>query len=441
MRYIVGHPIKHPEDFYGRSPQKQRFFEIISGPQTQSVTILGARRAGKTSFLRHVAHPSVMQQHLKEHEKYIMVYLDVSACKTPSEFYQRAIMTLQRAIPAVESVNLWSAPAQNEFTMFHLESVLCQFPNRRIILLLDEFDMIRTGTFTQDFLTELRALASVWEYELACVTASYWDLYQLGTEVGLPPTSPFYNIFYPTPIYMAGLASTELEKLVVYPAKEAGVAFSPQEVEQILRLGGTLPFFVQATAAAWLDLKRTQTAFAYNTLFSQLVANLSSYFAQWWRQFSKIEQTVLETAAHGETVVAKDFSEIELEEVTRSLQNFGFLDGDDSPNGEMFAYWLKYLPGKVATMGQQRAVSNGRSTPHTQPDLVPLFQQMMDTFNMQELFTLCFELGIDEETLTYQNKPELARAILQRAKRQGQLDGLVAVCREKRPFLPWLEKA
>ena len=54
MSYIVGHPIKHPADFYGRLEQATRFFEIIGGRQAQSVSILGVRRAGK----RQLSAPS-----------------------------------------------------------------------------------------------------------------------------------------------------------------------------------------------------------------------------------------------------------------------------------------------------------------------------------------------------------------------------------------------
>ena len=50
MSYIVGHPIKHPADFYGRHEEVARLFEIIGGRQAQSVSVLGLRRVGKTSF-------------------------------------------------------------------------------------------------------------------------------------------------------------------------------------------------------------------------------------------------------------------------------------------------------------------------------------------------------------------------------------------------------
>ncbi|MCP4425777.1 MAG: ATP-binding protein, partial [Chloroflexi bacterium] len=81
MSYIVGHPIKKPADFYGRSEQTRRFFEIIGGTQAQSVSVLGLRRAGKTSFLQYVAHKDVMARYLPDPENYAMVYVDMSSCK------------------------------------------------------------------------------------------------------------------------------------------------------------------------------------------------------------------------------------------------------------------------------------------------------------------------------------------------------------------------
>ena len=96
--YIVGHPIKNQADFYGRSLAIRRFYEVIAGQQAQSLSVVGARRAGKTSFLLHVAHPEMMQQHLAEPDQTVMVYLDMSFCKTPEEFYGRLAQRLQQAL-------------------------------------------------------------------------------------------------------------------------------------------------------------------------------------------------------------------------------------------------------------------------------------------------------------------------------------------------------
>ena len=66
MSFVVGHPIRRREDFYGRSKQLARFFELIDGSQAQSVSLRGVRRAGKTSFLQYVAHPQTLAQHVHD---------------------------------------------------------------------------------------------------------------------------------------------------------------------------------------------------------------------------------------------------------------------------------------------------------------------------------------------------------------------------------------
>ena len=451
MSYIVGHPIKNPQNFYGRFEQKKRFFDIISGAQAQSITILGARRSGKTSFLRHVAHPEVMAAQLKEPEKYIMVYIDVSACRNPSEFYQRTIAKLNLLLPEVQKINLWKEPEQNKVTMFHLETVLCQFPNKRIILLLDEFDKIRKSAFDQDFLTELRALASVWEYELACITASYWDLYQLGEEVGLPPTSPFYNIFYPTPIYMNGLSTTQLNNLILSPISEMGVMLERAEVEHILRFSGSLPFFTQATASAWINLQNSKKEFELKELFAHLVADLSSYFLQWWRHFSEIEREVLITVANNNPIDSLPFQKLKISDTIRKLKSFAFIVEKDQtavPNGELFRFWLQHFPGQSAQPknfgttadydSQVMTLNLSETFPSEMVDVVPIYQKIMTAFNKQDVLQLCFELGIDEESLTYQNKQELVKTLLLLLRRQGQIRALIQICQKLRPQIAWL---
>ena len=93
--YIVGPPVKLPTDFFGRAAQTRQFFDTLAGPQVQCVSVLGLRRAGKTSFLQHVAHPQVMDTYLSDAARYAMIYVDVSACRTPGDFYGRVARRLQ----------------------------------------------------------------------------------------------------------------------------------------------------------------------------------------------------------------------------------------------------------------------------------------------------------------------------------------------------------
>ena len=94
LPYVVGPPVKLPTDFFGRAAQTRQFFDTLAGPQVQCVSVLGLRRAGKTSFLQHVAHPQVMAGFLSDADRYAMIYVDVSACPTPGDFYGRVARRL-----------------------------------------------------------------------------------------------------------------------------------------------------------------------------------------------------------------------------------------------------------------------------------------------------------------------------------------------------------
>lgn len=428
MSYIVGHPIKHPADFYGRHEQITRFFEIIGGRQAQSVSVLGVRRAGKTSFLQYVAHPTTMAQYLPNPDEYTMIYLDMSSCKTPSDFYYRLLQRLRMSLGKVRTDFLWKESPQGQTKLYDVEAYLCQFPDTRIVLLLDEFDHLRTEAFTHDFLTELRAMTGVLDYELACVTASYWDLYTLGARLGLPPTSPFYNIFYPTPIYMSSLELTEATSLIDTPAAKGGVRFTEDEVRDIQALAGSLPFFVQATAAKWFRHKRTGSAPDPEAARQQLAADLAPYFDQWWHNFSSSERAILLTVAGERPLADLNYSPLELDSIGRRLHGFGLLYlADEVPqvNGRIFKTWLRQY-------AQLQAARPAAVHPSSGAELARIRHALVDSFDLDELRTLCFDLGMDFESLPGQSKPAKAREMVNYWRNRHDLTTLTEAIRYER---------
>ncbi|MCP5095145.1 MAG: AAA family ATPase [Chloroflexi bacterium] len=434
MSYIVGHPIKRPTDFYGRYNQVVRFFEIIGGTQAQSVSILGVRRAGKTSFLQYVAHKDVMARYLPDPSNYTMVYVDVSSCKTPTQFYSRLLRRLKVKLGNPESVTLWKESPAGSATMYDVESYLCQFPDHRIVLLLDEFDQLRIDTFDQDFLTELRAMTSVLDYDLACVTASYWDLYYLGNKIGLPPTSPFYNIFYPSSIYLSGLEEAEVETLIRNPIKDSGIEFSSDDVKEIRKLAGNLPFFIQATSAQWLRRKRSGKEIKSSHVLRQLAADMSPYFDQWWRYLDKVQQELMHSLAHTRLMDQLPYGSIELSEAIRHLQNYGLLCEEDGKlviNGSVFTSWIR----QYAELKTNNENANGTNGNHVIPEPGTLRQILLHHFTVEELRNLCFDMDLDFEELPGREKGSKARSIVEYWRNRRELEKLVAAIRRERGLL------
>lgn len=425
LTYIVGPPIRRPEDFYARSTQVARFFEIVAGTQTQSVSLLGVRRAGKTSFLQYVSNQEVMSRYIPNPRDYVMIYIDMSTCRTPNDFYQRLMGNLEKKLSGTRPFNLWQTP-DGQVSLYDIETILCQHAHRRIILLLDEFDQIRTGAFDENFLIELRAMTGVLEYELACVTTSYWDLYQLGSHIGLPPTSPFYNIFYPTPIYLPGFSYAEAESLIRQPAAQAGIFYSESEVADIYALSGSLPFFLQATAAKWFDGKLFGEPPTFNTFLEKMVLEMSPYFEQWWRHLNKCERWLLMQIAQNDLQETSPCSVVSLTEARRRLLSYGLLvPGLDElvVNGAVFVHWIQ-KHGKVAQ--KQLPVPE-------KIDGITLRHTLIDTFNYEELRTLCFDLHLNFDDLRGESRADRIRElILLMQTRPGGLQRLLDVIRAER---------
>ncbi len=368
MPYVVGPPVRLPTDFFGRARQTRQFYETLAGAQTQCVSVLGLRRAGKTSFMQYVAHPEVMAAYLPDAARYTMIYVDVSACRTAADFYGRLYHKLIGGLsPAPAGV----ARSPRTADAYAVESLLYEYRGRRVVLFLDEFDQLRTANFGDEFMTELRALAGVWDYELAYVTASYWDLYRLGNFVGLPPTSPFYNIFFPTPIYLSGLSPAELEELVRVPARRVGVAATDEDVAFVRHHAGTLPFFVQAVAAIWLNHKLQGRRPDEREVTQRLVSEMWPYYEQWWRTFSDVERDTLVAVAQEKPVERLPYSGPEVAAAVERLRNYGVISQTGNrlwADSALLTHWLQEFTGRTRRAANG-AGSHGR--PETPNDQVP----------------------------------------------------------------------
>lgn len=417
--YVVGPPIKLPNDFFGRAGQAAQFFDTLAGPQAQCVSVLGLRRAGKTSFLQHVSHPQVMAAHLPDPNRYVMIYVDISACRTSNDFYTRVYQKLLNALPRTAAGADRSRPATAD--VYGVESLLYEFGGRRVVFLMDEFDQLRTADYGDDFMVELRALAGVWDYELAYVTASYWDLYRLGKFVGLPPTSPFYNIFHPRPIYLSGLGPSELNDLVRVPAQRVGVVAYDEDVAYVRHIAGTIPFFVQAMATVWLTNKSQRRAPDTREVTRRLVSEMGPYYEQWLSVFSDVERDVLAAVAREQAISRLPYEQPEIDEAVDRLCNYGVLarTGDRLwPDSHLFDQWLQEYVGQVKRV---RPVPPVPPSPYGVDDRFPADAPAMD-----RAFGECLVGVIDAAAKAIERDPDVIRHRSDREMRDVLLASLRA---------------
>lgn len=71
------------------------------------------------------------------------------------------------------------------------------------------------------------------------------------------------------------------------------------------------------------------------------------------------------------------------------------------------------------------------------PYLSALHRRLTQTFNQEELRTLCFDLGIDYDDLPGEGKSGKARELVSYLSRAGRLPRLIEAARDLRPDVAW----
>ena len=67
-------PIRDPTYFFGREHEAGQALSLLGN--SQSISLVGQRRIGKTSFLFHISDPEVLSQHSLSLDEHLFVYVD-----------------------------------------------------------------------------------------------------------------------------------------------------------------------------------------------------------------------------------------------------------------------------------------------------------------------------------------------------------------------------
>ena len=136
--YIAGNPVHGQETFIGREDVLRDVLQTLQNPSTNAIVLFGQRRIGKTSVLLHI------QRDLKASNKYTSIYFDLqnkASLPLADVLYQMA-----QRIALVTNVRL---PQREQFDregrFFHEEfipSLIESWKRRKLVLLLDEFDVL-----------------------------------------------------------------------------------------------------------------------------------------------------------------------------------------------------------------------------------------------------------------------------------------------------------
>ena len=89
--FTYGNPVSEPKQFFGRVREIRNVVNRLRGPAFGSSSLVGERRVGKTSLLKHLLHPTLRQEQGLGTDKYLFVYMDLQESNestTPVRFWQ-----------------------------------------------------------------------------------------------------------------------------------------------------------------------------------------------------------------------------------------------------------------------------------------------------------------------------------------------------------------
>ena len=294
--FTFGNPIRDPARFYGRVEDIRQIVNRLRSSAHESTSVVGERRIGKTSLLKHLENPDIATGLGLPPSEYCMVYIDFQGLTdiTPQRFWGRVLHKMERSICMPElAPEIQQVREQGNFDLFDLEDLFEAIADAGLttVMLLDEFEYVtQNPNFGSDFFGGLRALAI--HQNLPLVTATRRELVDLCHSEELKG-SPFFNIF--ANVVLRPFSREDVYDLLQGYLSETDLVFSDREKELVIGLGGGYPFFTQMASHYLVEAKRK--GLEDDAFLQDVVANFDaqsdSHFTYMWSHSSESEKITL----------------------------------------------------------------------------------------------------------------------------------------------------
>ena len=237
--FIVGPPITHPRQFFGREQELKRIFGLWTRFPLQNVAVIGLHRSGKTSLLRYLesitkvppalVRPGQRTDWLAQPERYQWVFVD----------FQDARMCSRERLLSYLLTGL-NIPVPDPCHLAGFIDAVSHYLKTPAIILMDEVEAgLASPELDQQFWWSLRSLSSNYtDGKLGFVLTAHTLPAFLADKHGKP--SPFFNIFGHT-LKLGPLSDTEARQLITSSPEP----FSRADVEWILAQSGRWPALLQ----------------------------------------------------------------------------------------------------------------------------------------------------------------------------------------------------
>ena len=466
--FTYGNPITDPARFIGRRREVEQVHSRLLNAEFESSSVVGERRIGKTSLLKHLSHPLVTAAAGFAEEGYVFVYIDLQIldpAKTPTDFWRRVLRAVRRQVGNVE-LRSWVDDIRREpvIDAFLLDDMfgLVDDLNLHIVLLLDEFERVtQNASFDLDFFSGLRSMAI--HHNLALVTSSRRELVEL-THSKAVQDSPFFNIF--ANINLRPFSDRESQALVARYMAGNDLQFHPGDVDYALWTAGPHPYFIQMACSLLYDAYQdhrehrpgeNETQARRLALERAFREEAAPVFSDYWHHSPHEQRALLALMSRRRRRDETGYTLQELENLYSGaasalaiLEKRGLVliqdDADtvhpvDPSQPVETRYKLlspalgAWIDSEISRPPQEPPVEapiSGREA-DAYTLLVELRRLLVQQFDINELRTVCFDMNIDYEGLPGDGKGAKVRELLAFLERRGRIHELVDTIKQVRP--------
>ena len=289
-----GRPVHDPSLFVGRS--KEAAEAILLLQQGQSVSIIGPRRIGKTSFLLHIWRKLKQKTPgQKDSPNLCPVYVDCASLGQVSagEFYCRLAKTLD--VQTRTQGIAFAAPVIKDathitFRQFEQVARAAREAELQVIFLLDEFECLSENpALDVDVFSSLRALAM--EQSLTYATASTRPLLELNYSQVSVLSSPFFNFFAPLSL---GLLNPEEARLLLETlSTRSGIPFEAALIDRLCVLAGSHPLLLQIAGHHAFECLRRTGQYADAVVREAFLDEARPHLEYFWKHLDEEDRRLL----------------------------------------------------------------------------------------------------------------------------------------------------
>ena len=294
--YIWKTTITNPECFFGRKEEVEDIYERINSEDPQSVAVVSERKMGKSSLLYYLYHKK--EEYLRDPEKYVFIYVDIQGetFNSRDEFFKVILERLRENEKLRDSIVV--DDKDNHENVKKTVSKL-NADGYKLILFLDEFDLLVQKESIPQLYENLRALAN--NYAVDYITATVKSPTELTKEHG----SPFFNIF--TRRNLGAFSKEEAMELIEGPSAREGVPLK-NDAKFVFEIAGLHPYFIQIACSKLFKYKSKKERLSKSDrdkICEDILEDSTFQFGQIWKHLSKKEKEVLLKLAKSESTDTK----------------------------------------------------------------------------------------------------------------------------------------